>query len=238
MQEMQSVFRAGGKERRAHLLCLAASAHTLLLKGAWRLTYQVICKGLAPAVPESVHKDLVILDSNGAHRGPKIKGTPLEHDAILIIHASALWEDEQRGGVGRRYVSLHPFSHNLPVFHLHERRSLLKTCEALQQSCVLLWSCWLSQISMHIEHVDAEASTAADLFWQQPKHVACTDETNMLWAVFLVTWLQQEASSMVKCDRMVNANRDWLQTQLYLAAVREQQAGSGMCSEDGIPHFC
>ena len=81
--------------------------------------YQVICERLAPAVPESVHKDLVVLDGNGADGRPQVKGAPLEHHTVLIVDAGAFWKDQQWGGVWRRYMSLHPFPNKLPVFHLH-----------------------------------------------------------------------------------------------------------------------
>ena len=76
-------------------------------------------EGLPAGVPERVHEDLVVLDSHGAHRGVKVKGTLLEHDRVLVVNARALGEHEQRRGVILLDVLLHSLCHNLPVFNLH-----------------------------------------------------------------------------------------------------------------------
>lgn len=79
---------------------------------------------LAPTIPESIYKDLVVLDSNWADSAAQVKSTPLEHDTILIIDAGAFWEDEKRGGVSGCYMCLHPFTHNFAVFDLQQTLTL------------------------------------------------------------------------------------------------------------------
>lgn len=75
---------------------------------------------LPPAVPESIYKDFVVLDGNWAHGAAQIKGSPLEHDAVLIVHTCAFWEDEKGCGVSSRHVGLHPFTNKLAVFDLQQ----------------------------------------------------------------------------------------------------------------------
>lgn len=75
-------------------------------------------EGLALAVPEGVHKDLVVLDGNGAHNGVQVKGAPLEHHAVLIVHAGAFREDEQGGAVRLEHMLLHALCHFHPVLDL------------------------------------------------------------------------------------------------------------------------
>ena len=81
--------------------------------------HQVGSEGLAPAVPESIHKNLVVLDGNRADSAAEVKGTPLEHDTILVVHTGALWEDEEGCGISSSHMGLHPLSHNLAILHLH-----------------------------------------------------------------------------------------------------------------------
>lgn len=99
------------------------------------MTHQMICEGLAPAIPEGIHKDFVVLDGYRAHCGAQVKCPSLEHDTVLIVNARALWEDEQRCGVWRCYMRLHPFANNLSVFHLvmPDARTLLTEQKA--KSC-------------------------------------------------------------------------------------------------------
>lgn len=75
-------------------------------------------EGLPPAVPEGIHKDLVVLDGDWAHGAAQVKGAPLEHDTVLVVDTGALGEDEQGGGVRRCHVGLHPLTHNLAVLDL------------------------------------------------------------------------------------------------------------------------
>ena len=56
--------------------------------------HQVGREGLALAVPEGVDKDLVVLDGDGADGGAQVERAALEHDAVLIVDAGALGEDE------------------------------------------------------------------------------------------------------------------------------------------------
>lgn len=90
------------------------------LSGASKWSYQVCSEGLAPAVPEGIHKDLVVLDGDWAHGAAQVKGSPLEHDTVLVIDAGALGEDEQGGGVRRCHMRLHPLTHNLAVLDLQQ----------------------------------------------------------------------------------------------------------------------
>lgn len=82
------------------------------------------CEGLAPAVPEGIHKDFVVLDGNGAHSGIQVKSPPLEHDTILVVDTSAFWEDEERCCVYSCHMRLHPLSHNFAVLHLSMQSGL------------------------------------------------------------------------------------------------------------------
>jgi hypothetical protein len=46
-------------------------------------------------IPESVHEDLVVLDGDWADSRAQVKGPFLEHDAVLVVDARALGEDQQ-----------------------------------------------------------------------------------------------------------------------------------------------
>ena len=80
--------------------------------------HQMGSEGLPPAVPESVHKDLVVLDGDRADSAAQVKGAPLEHDTVFIVHACALREDEKGCGVSSGHMGLHPLSYNLAILHL------------------------------------------------------------------------------------------------------------------------
>lgn len=94
------------------------------------------CEGLSPAVPEGIHKILVVLDGNGAHSGIQVKSPPLEHDTILVVDASPFWEDEERCCVLSCHMRLHPLSNYFAVLHLSMRSRL---SDALPE-CVELYS--------------------------------------------------------------------------------------------------
>lgn len=94
------------------------------------------CEGLSPAVPEGIHKNLVVLDGNGAHSGIQVKSPPLEHDTILVVDASPFWEDEERCCVLSCHMRLHPLSNYFAVLHLSMRSRL---SDALPE-CVELYS--------------------------------------------------------------------------------------------------
>ena len=73
---------------------------------------------LALAVPKGVDEDLVVLDGDGADGGAQVKCAALEHDAVLVVDAGALGEDEEGGGVGGLDVLPHALGHHCPVLHL------------------------------------------------------------------------------------------------------------------------
>ena len=79
------------------------------------------CERLPSAVPEGIHKDLVVLDGNGADGSIKVKRASLEHDTVLIVHTGSFWEDQERRRVCSRHMSLHPFPNNFAVLHLRDR---------------------------------------------------------------------------------------------------------------------
>jgi len=82
------------------------------------------CEGLAPAVPEGIHKDLVVLDGNGANSGVQVKSPPLEHNTVLVVDASSFWEDEERCCVLSCHMRLHPLTNYFAVLHLYMQTSL------------------------------------------------------------------------------------------------------------------
>jgi hypothetical protein len=51
---------------------------------------EVLREALPPRVPERLREDLVVLDGDGAHLAPQVKRASLEHDAVLVVHASTL----------------------------------------------------------------------------------------------------------------------------------------------------
>ena len=77
---------------------------------------------LAPTIPEGIYKYFVVLDGHWADSAAQIKGTPFEHDTVLIVDTGAFWEDEKGGGVSCRNMGLHPFTHNLAVFDLQRHQ--------------------------------------------------------------------------------------------------------------------
>ena len=83
-----------------------------------RKLHQVGSEGLALAVPEGVDEDLVVLDGDGADGGAQIECAALEHDAVLVVDAGALGEDEEGRGVGRLHVLPHALGHHRPILHL------------------------------------------------------------------------------------------------------------------------
>jgi len=86
--------------------------------------HQVLGEALSPAVPEGVHKDLVVLDGHWVHRSPHLKRSTLEHHTVLVVHTGALREDQQWGGARVKDMVLHPLSNKQPVFGLqHQSRS-------------------------------------------------------------------------------------------------------------------
>lgn len=84
---------------------------------------------LAAAIPEGVDKDLVVPDRDRAHCGAEVKRAALEHHRVLVVHAGALREDEQRRGFRVPDVLMHALGHDLPVLHLHRHQAPL-TAEA------------------------------------------------------------------------------------------------------------
>lgn len=47
---------------------------------------------LTLGIPERIHEDLIVLDSNGAYSCAKVKCASLEHHTVLVVHARAFRE--------------------------------------------------------------------------------------------------------------------------------------------------
>ena len=98
------------------------------------MTHQVGREGLALGIPEGVHEDLVVLDGDGANRGAQVEGAALEHDAVLVVDAGALREDQQRRGVGCLHMRLHALRHDQPVLNLRNGAAASEGCAPLVAS--------------------------------------------------------------------------------------------------------
>ena len=80
--------------------------------------HQMVGERLRAAVPEGVHENFIVFDGDWVDRGVQVKGTTLKHDAVFVIDARALRENEKWGTVSASHVSLHALGHVCPVSHL------------------------------------------------------------------------------------------------------------------------
>ncbi len=110
--------KRGGKESLLAVTGQVVFRLTVMMQCSERYAYQMSCERLAFAIPEGIHKDLVVFDRHRADSGPQIEGSSLEHYTVLVVDTSSLRKDEKRSRIRSLDVLPHSLCHDGPVFDL------------------------------------------------------------------------------------------------------------------------